>query len=191
MAEQPPWHAAYPAPRNKHPPSITTKDLLSSLKSGQKPGVDLLLIDLRRNDHEVSDETYETPCLKLADIIQGGTIKGSLNLPAQSLYASLPTLLDLCQNAKTIRRVIFYCGKTSIRKNRHVLHTKIADLLTDLGSSRGRGTRAAGWFDDLVQDRGVKDIKSMILEESIAGWAQGGREFTEWMEEYNSKAWKS
>lgn len=43
---------------------------------------------------------------------QGGTIKGAINLPAQSLYNSLPTLLNLCQSAK-VGVVIFYCGKSS------------------------------------------------------------------------------
>lgn len=41
---------------------------------------------------------------------QGGTIRGSINLPAQSLYNSLPTLLSLCEAAK-IDTVIWYCGK--------------------------------------------------------------------------------
>jgi hypothetical protein len=48
-----PWHAAYPSPRNKDPDSISRADLLQRLEAGQKPGVDFLLIDLRRTDHEV------------------------------------------------------------------------------------------------------------------------------------------
>jgi arsenical-resistance protein 2 len=41
---------------------------------------------------------------------QGGTIKTSINLPAQSFYQSRKTLLDLCDRAD-IKTVIFYCGK--------------------------------------------------------------------------------
>jgi arsenical-resistance protein 2 len=41
---------------------------------------------------------------------QGGTIKTSINLPAQSFYQSRKTLLDLCDRAN-IKTVIFYCGK--------------------------------------------------------------------------------
>jgi hypothetical protein len=48
-----PWHAAYPAPRNKDPDSISRAVLLQRLEAGEKPGVDFLLIDLRRTDHEV------------------------------------------------------------------------------------------------------------------------------------------
>ncbi|KAL8773739.1 MAG: hypothetical protein Q9209_001507 [Squamulea sp. 1 TL-2023] len=73
-----PWYEAYPPARCETPASISSTELLHALKQGCKPGVDFILVDLRRNDH------------------QGGTIKGSLNLPAQSLYPSLPTLYDLC-----------------------------------------------------------------------------------------------
>lgn len=43
---------------------------------------------------------------------QGGTIKTSLNVPAQSFYQSRKTLLDLCDRAG-ISNVIFYCGESS------------------------------------------------------------------------------
>ena len=61
MAEQSnatPWYAAYPEPRNKDPDSISRADLLQRFQAGQKPGVDFLLIDLRRTDHEVYIHTH-------------------------------------------------------------------------------------------------------------------------------------
>jgi len=48
-----PWHAAYPAPRNKDVQSISREDLLDWIKHGRKPGQDFILVDLRRADHEV------------------------------------------------------------------------------------------------------------------------------------------
>ena len=48
-----PWHAMYPSPSNKDPESISRADLLQRLQAGQKSGVDFLLVDLRRTDHEV------------------------------------------------------------------------------------------------------------------------------------------
>lgn len=39
-------------------------------------------------------------------LIVGGTIKGSLNLPAQSLHQSLPTFYDLCL-AAGVKQVIW------------------------------------------------------------------------------------
>lgn len=54
MADKPSWHAAYPAPRNKQPAAISAQELLGRLQNGEKVGIDMLLIDLRRTDHEVS-----------------------------------------------------------------------------------------------------------------------------------------
>ncbi|KIW52557.1 hypothetical protein PV05_08187 [Exophiala xenobiotica] len=143
----PAWHSAYPQPRNETPNAMTRRAVLGWLQDGQKPGVDFLLIDLRRTDHE------------------GGTIRGSLNLPAQSLYHSLPTLLSLCQTAG-IKSVIFYCG-----------------------SSRGRGTRAAGWFQDLLDDTKTEGIQSAILLDGVKGWVRAGEEYTSLMDGYDPKPW--
>jgi arsenical-resistance protein 2 len=53
MASEPaPWHAAYPNPRST-PETISRSEVLERLKRGELPGRDILLVDLRRNDHEV------------------------------------------------------------------------------------------------------------------------------------------
>jgi hypothetical protein len=57
------------------------------------------------------------------------------------------------------------------------------------GSSRGRGTRAAGWFQDLIEDRQVSGITSAILLDGITGWARAGEEYTRLMEEYVPEHW--
>ncbi|KAK4112897.1 Rhodanese-like protein, partial [Canariomyces notabilis] len=149
-----PWHAAYPAPRNSQPDGITREEVLDLLKSklvvtdGKASGPrDFVLVDLRRNDHE------------------GGTIRGSINLPAQSLYPTLPTLYSVLK-AAGLRKVIWYCG-----------------------SSRGRGTRAAGWFADLLSDQGDHDMQSLVLVGGIKGWATSGPEYTQWMDEYDEAVW--
>ncbi len=49
-----PWHDAYPTPNNANPASIHRSELLQLFKDGQRPGVDFLIVDLRRMDHEVS-----------------------------------------------------------------------------------------------------------------------------------------
>jgi arsenical-resistance protein 2 len=85
-APKPSWQDAFPAPRATAP--IITRDAaLPDLSSGT-----LLLVDVRRTDYE------------------GGTIKGSINLPAQSFYMNRRVLLDLCKRAG-VKRVAFYCGK--------------------------------------------------------------------------------
>lgn len=48
------WYDAYPKPRNHFPATVSRQNLLERLQQGGKPGIDFLLIDLRRTDHEVS-----------------------------------------------------------------------------------------------------------------------------------------
>jgi len=142
-----PWYDGYPAVKSQDVSVLVRSDFLRMIHSGASPGQDFLLVDLRRNDHV------------------GGTIHGSLNLPAQSLYPSLPTLYAIVKAAK-IPRVIWYCG-----------------------SSRGRGNRAAGWFQDLLTEKEDHDIASLVLVEGIAGWVKGGAEYTKLIDEYDPEAW--
>jgi hypothetical protein len=48
-----PWYAAYPVARCE-PKPITAAEVLSILKSDGQPGPSVVLVDLRRIDHEVS-----------------------------------------------------------------------------------------------------------------------------------------
>ncbi len=59
------------------------------------------------------------------------------------------------------------------------------------GSSRGRGSRAAGWFADHLAQRGNDQMKSVILQNGIKGWVAGGDEYTRWMDEYEEKVWSA
>ncbi|KAK6331873.1 hypothetical protein TWF718_002412 [Orbilia javanica] len=140
-----PWHAAFPSPRTTKPGARTKDEVLSLLQA--EGGKDFVLVDLRRNDYE------------------GGTIRGAINLPAQSLYPTIPTLYDLFK-AGNVKQVIWYCG-----------------------SSTGRGTRAAGWFADHIDDKGDTEMKSVILEGGIKGWVKGGKEYTDTMIGYVEGAW--
>jgi hypothetical protein len=52
VSEGAPWHEAYPNPKNTAE-SISRSEVLERLNHGEQPGRDFLLVDLRRNDHEV------------------------------------------------------------------------------------------------------------------------------------------
>lgn len=82
------WWDAFPAPRHTAP-LLPREAALSDLASP-----DLLVVDVRRSDYE------------------GGTIRGSLNLPAQSFYLNRAVLYDLCKRAG-IKQVAFYCGTST------------------------------------------------------------------------------
>ncbi|KAK4186198.1 Rhodanese-like domain-containing protein [Podospora australis] len=141
-----PWHAAYPAPKAEAV-FIPRGEVLAMLKSSPLGKRDFVLVDLRRNDFE------------------GGTIRGSLNLPAQSLYPTLPTIYATFK-AAGVKKAIFYCG-----------------------SSRGRGSRATSWLADHIAKEGDTEMKSLALEGGIKGWAASGPEYVEWMDEYDEKVW--
>ncbi|CAK7235578.1 hypothetical protein SBRCBS47491_009340 [Sporothrix bragantina] len=147
--EQPdaPWHAAYPDPTSDVV-FISREDVLALLNdSTLVAGKDYLLVDLRRNDH------------------QGGTIRGSVNLPAQSLHPILPTYYNLFK-AAGVRKIIFYCG-----------------------SSGGRGCRSGGWFGDYLASQNDSDMQSLVLQGGIKGWVKAGKEYTDKMLEYNADLW--
>ncbi|PWW76566.1 hypothetical protein C7212DRAFT_319863 [Tuber magnatum] len=147
-SEQPPWHIAYPKPVSEAVflPRSTVLEWFSS--EDKLPGKHFALVDLRRNDHE------------------GGTIKTSINLPAQSMHPSIPTLYTLFSSAG-ISAVVFYCG-----------------------SSQGRGSRAASWMQDYINEKGDKDMKSFALEGGIKGWVKEGGKLLEMIDGYEEEAWK-
>ncbi|KAK3177467.1 hypothetical protein K4F52_009758 [Lecanicillium sp. MT-2017a] len=177
-----PWHAAYPSPRSTKAAGITRQELLKKMEDSGNDGTkpkNFLLVDLRRTDYEVraclsfghATLLPSRPSGLFANIttvyrMQGGTIRGSINLPAQSLYPSIPTLHILFK-AAGLRSIIWYCG-----------------------SSRGRGTRAARWFQDYLDDCGDTGMESLVLLDGVAGWATGGAEYVGQMSDYAAKHWQ-
>ncbi|GAA5964658.1 hypothetical protein JCM21900_005008 [Sporobolomyces salmonicolor] len=75
-------------------------------------------------------------------------VMGAVNLPAHSFYPTLPSLLPLLSR---YRRVIFHCQ-----------------------SSNGRGPRCAGWYQDALNDAGIKRnvSESMVLTGGIKAWVE-------------------
>lgn len=67
--------------------------------------------------------------MEVIDIyFQGGTIRGSINLPAQTLYPTIPTIYSLLSQSP-VKEVVWYCGLlstiTSFRKERYNMLTGI------------------------------------------------------------------
>jgi arsenical-resistance protein 2 len=104
-----PWYASYPEASSR-PTPISCAELLGLLKEGNE-GVKLVLVDLRRTDFEVCQRRI---CASNAFSFfsQGGTINGSINLPAQSLFPTIPSLYSIF-HAAGVRRVVWYCGMFS------------------------------------------------------------------------------
>lgn len=60
-----------------------------------------------------------------------------------------------------------------------------------IASSRGRGTRAACWFSDYLEEKGDTNTQSLILLEGLKGWAKGGAEYVECIDGYDHAYWES
>ncbi|EEH41616.1 hypothetical protein PAAG_03179 [Paracoccidioides lutzii Pb01] len=151
--QETPCHAAFPAPKTTAA-IISRSEVLGLLLDETRKGAesDYVLVDLRREDHE------------------GGTISTSINLPAQSLYPSIPVLYTIFKKAG-IKMVIWYCG-----------------------SSIGRATRAGGLFADYIvekEGKGAQGIQSLVLEGGIKGWVGAGPEYVDRVDRYEASVWNS
>ncbi|TDZ33093.1 hypothetical protein C8035_v006035 [Colletotrichum spinosum] len=156
--ETPPWWAAFPAPKS-NAAHIEADEVLRLLEhqetAGQEASRDFLLVDVRRNDWE------------------GGTIKSSINLPAQTLYQTRAVIHQLCQQAGIKRYTCF------------LPVMPIAEVAG--GSSNGRGPRSANWLQDYFDDVGETTVTAVILKGGIKGWVRGyGGRVMDWYEE---KVW--
>ncbi|KAF2403924.1 hypothetical protein EJ06DRAFT_505356 [Trichodelitschia bisporula] len=156
VQEEQPWWASLPPPVQTAPLYKKENLLRQYAIIGDILNAGTLLIDVRRTDYE------------------GGAIRGSLNMPAQSFYLNMPTLYRLCQGdgSSVITRVMFYCG-----------------------SSSGRGPRCAGWFADYVKARAAQEetpelTQVFTLEGGIKGWVNGGPEYIHFMDGFVEDYWK-
>jgi arsenical-resistance protein 2 len=81
-----------------------------------------------------------------------------------------------------------------------VTAAKIPLVIFYCGSSAGRGTRAAGWLADVIDDKTKSQtflessflspaVQSVILEGGIKGWVRGGVEYTKWMDGFDESVW--
>ena len=57
------------------------------------------------------------------------------------------------------------------------------------GSSRGRGSRAAAWFADHLDDKSETAMKSLVLEGGIKGWVAQKGEYLQYVQEYDESKW--
>jgi arsenical-resistance protein 2 len=112
-AAPPPWHAAYPAPKNAKPATVTKDEVRDWLVNGSEKYV---LVDVRRVDFEVvfppPTQSHNSGPADAAWVGsgQGGTIKTAINLPAQSLHPTIPSLYRLFRDAQ-VKKLVFWCSE--------------------------------------------------------------------------------
>ncbi|ODQ67346.1 Rhodanese-like protein [Nadsonia fulvescens var. elongata DSM 6958] len=137
----PTWCRSYAAPES----TAATIDKSELKKDIEENPEGILIIDLRREDFE------------------GGNIKGSYNIPAQSIYGyeGISKIVKLAESTK-VNKVIFHCKL-----------------------SRDRATRSAGWFQDYVKKHNIEDIQGVVLSGGILEWVSGGDDYTQLMEGFD------
>lgn len=145
--EETPWHAAFPPP-TLTPEFFPARRVLVTLSLKI---ASLLLIDVRRLDYT------------------GGSIRGSLNIPAQGFYWNRGALYELAYKAD-MEWVVFVCGS---------------------GKEGGRAWRCAGWFLEHVRGTvGDEDMQVCVLEGGVKGWVSAGEEYRGFMDGFVEGMWE-
>lgn len=124
----PEWAQSLPLPKS-NPAYIEPAELAELIRT-KTAGVDFLVVDLRRTDW---DTAY---------------IKTAVNLPAQSIYQSLPALLPLLSK---VPLVVFHCQSCK---------------------TVSRGSRGAAWYQDALDAAGITTSQARILTGGIKGWIE-------------------
>ncbi|KAF2482282.1 hypothetical protein BDY17DRAFT_317044 [Neohortaea acidophila] len=142
-----PWHASFPA-STLVPESLPANKAYTILSMKI---ASMLIIDVRRTDYE------------------GGSIRGSLNIPAQGFWWNRGMLYELAYKAD-MQWVVFTCNSCS---------------------PGGRGPRCAAWFLEFVRGvAGDEDMQVMALEGGMRGWVKGGEQFTGLMDGFKAEYWE-
>jgi len=166
MTDQEPWYSTLPTPKIS-PELITVEELGDLIAKGSKAGKDLVVVDVRRNDLEVSSQqligrslsffsiqnqddqqmiAYFPAFFSMPTAFQDDMIPHAINLPAQSFHASLPVVRQILDS---IPLAIFHCTK-----------------------SNGRGPRTAGWYADYLVSKGESPDKVKVLKGGIVAWRE-------------------
>lgn len=192
----PPWHAAYPLPRNS-PATISREEVLGMIKrSVENPNRDYVLVDLRRNDFEVKlTGTLQTP---MCEADRARAVRSDIQLIFPHRACTLP-YPPYTRSSKTQASAkssgIVVCSPCPFQSSRSPTNPPLQlvhrtnQLLCTLASSKGRGNRAAGWFADYITDQGDDQMESLALAEGVKGWATAGPDYVQHMIEYDANSW--
>jgi arsenical-resistance protein 2 len=144
MSAEKPWHASFPAPTMTAEVMPQRRAfMILSMKIAS-----MLIIDVRRTDYE------------------GGSIRGSINIPAQGFWWNRGMLYELAYKAD-MEWVVFTCG-----------------------SSNGRGPRCAGWFLEYVRNVAEdQNMQVMVLEGGVKGWVKAGPQYIQFMDGFRQEHW--
>ncbi|EJT46382.1 hypothetical protein A1Q1_05029 [Trichosporon asahii var. asahii CBS 2479] len=154
-----PWHANFPAGKS-NPPEISAAELAAL--SG--PGKEYIVVDVRRTDIDSIREMEGHP-----------TVGRHVHLP-------VPTLPGDCQAASHCAPWYAYVADSSGAGREDdapcCYQPAGADFLSDgpqLCASAeepgGRGPRCAAWYQDYLDENGIKSSQALVLKGGYKAWA--------------------
>ncbi|KAJ3129739.1 hypothetical protein HK100_008445 [Physocladia obscura] len=153
------WWDDFPTPASTHSLERWPRDKVAALmhESTLKNGADFLVVanattDVRRTD------------------FGGGTVKGAINVHAQTFYLQLD---EFVAKYSTIPIIFFFCNSSSLSE------FKI-----------GRGPRCAGWYQDALDAKNIKTSRAVILAAGIKGWINQYKNDTELTQDFDEEWWK-
>lgn len=143
--EEAPWWEKFSDLGTRTAPIYSKETLLRQFNIlGDILNAGTLLIDVRRTDHE------------------GGTIRGSLNMPAQSFPYHMATLYRLCHGdgVHVISRVMFYCGMLLCLRHSLTLSQPLSPMQAVMRSishiikylSKSMERERGSWLGSAMQD---------------------------------------
>jgi arsenical-resistance protein 2 len=101
-----PWHATLPAPRatlaQNSLKALSIEELAVRMRTAPASRKDLLVVDVRRTDFEVGCPAFVSTTFILMCRSQNGFVRGAINLPAQSFYPTLPSLMPLLMQCSRV-----------------------------------------------------------------------------------------
>ncbi|GBE78645.1 hypothetical protein SCP_0115340 [Sparassis crispa] len=89
-------------------------------------------------------ERKDYAVIDVRQTFSGGRVRGSLHCPPQNFFDELPAFVEKFGQTK---QVIFYCGLSS-----------------------GKAPRCSRWYQDRLNDSGIKTSAAYILKGGIKGW---------------------
>lgn len=102
---------------------------------------------------------------------------------SQPNHSILPSLISSTFSLQRERRKFFGIA-VSGSSLCHWTYSNIAQ-----GSSQGRGSRAAAWFQDYIDSHYGAPMQSYILKGGIKGWVGAGEEYVSFVDGYQKEAW--
>ena len=148
-APAPSWSAGLPEPKSS-PPGVSHEELVQLVRT-KTAGKDYIVVDVRRDDFKVRFFLlrFISELIQTILLFQDYAVPYALNLPAHSFYQTRDGVVSVISK---VPLVIFHCQSCS--------------------SPGSRGRKVAAYYQDALDEKGIKSSSAAYLEGGIKGWIE-------------------